>query len=75
MQLSGHSHGGQVVLPLVGPPVLPLMARKYPAGLYQVGSMLQYTNRGLGTTSPHVRLNCRPEITLFTLQSGTDGEV
>jgi predicted MPP superfamily phosphohydrolase len=70
LQISGHSHGGQVVLPWIGPPIIPYMARKYPIGLYQVGNMFQYTNRGLGMTSPYVRFNCRPEITVFTLQPG-----
>lgn len=69
LQLSGHSHGGQVVLPLLGPPMLPEWGRKYPAGLYRVGNMYQYTNRGLGMTMPYMRLNCRPEITIFQLQS------
>lgn len=67
LQLSGHSHGGQIVIPFIGPPVLPLWARKYPAGLYRIGEMLLYTNRGVGMTSPFVRFNCRPEITVFTL--------
>jgi predicted MPP superfamily phosphohydrolase len=70
LQISGHSHGGQVVPPGLGPLVLPYMGRKYPAGLYQVGKMLQYTNRGLGMTAPYLRLNCRPEITLFTFKTG-----
>jgi len=69
LQISGHSHGGQVNLPLVGPPVLPRFGQKYPSGLYQVGQMYQYTNRGIGMTPPYVRLNCRPEITVFTLES------
>ena len=69
LQLSGHSHGGQVVLPLIGPPLLPHMGEKYPSGLYQVESMLQYTSRGLGMVDPFVRFNCRPEVTLFTLSS------
>lgn len=70
LQISGHSHGGQVNLPFVGSPILPKLGRIYPSGLYQLEQhMLQYTSRGLGTTSPHVRLNCRPEITLFRLQS------
>jgi hypothetical protein len=68
LQLSGHTHGGQVVLPLVGPPVLPQLGHKFPSGLYRVNGMYQYTNRGLGTASPHVRFNCRPELTIFTLQ-------
>lgn len=69
LQISGHSHGGQCVVPLVGPPILPWLGEKYPLGLYQVGSMLQYTNRGLGTVRPRVRFNCRPEITVLTLET------
>lgn len=70
LQISGHSHGGQIRLPLVGAPFLPRHARKYPLGLYRTGQMFHYTNRGLGMLSPHVRLNCRPEITVFTLEAG-----
>ena len=66
LQLSGHSHGGQIVLPLFGPPVLPRLAQKYPLGLYKIEEMWQYTNRGVGMVLP-LRLNCRPEITIFTL--------
>jgi hypothetical protein len=69
LQISGHSHGGQVVVPFVGPPRLPPFASKYPSGLYRVGDMFQYTNRGVGMVRPYVRFNCRPEITLFTLQA------
>jgi uncharacterized protein len=70
LQISGHSHGGQVVIPLIGPPVLPRNGKKYISGLYKVGQMYQYTNRGLGTSGLQIRFNCRPEITLFTLQPG-----
>lgn len=68
LQLSGHSHGGQVVVPFVGPIVLPRWARKYPTGLYNLGGMWLYTNRGVGMSEPFVRFNCRPEITVFTLR-------
>ena len=71
LQLSGHTHGGQVVLPWIGAPLLPHLGKKYPAGLYQVGDMWQYTNRGVGMARLKVRLNCRPEITVFTLEPGT----
>lgn len=71
LQISGHSHGGQVIVPLRGPLVLPRHAQKYPVGLYRVGEMLQYTNRGVGMISPPVRFNCRPEITVFELKSET----
>jgi len=69
LQISGHSHGGQVIVPFIGPLELPLYAKKYPLGRYQVGQMTQYTNRGIGMLQPHVRLNCRPEITVYTLES------
>ena len=69
LQLSGHSHGGQIVVPLLGPPVLPWLAQKYPSGLYELDGMYQYTNRGVGMIYPAVRVNCRPEITLFDLEA------
>jgi len=69
LQLSGHSHGGQVNLPWLGRPILPWLGRKYPAGLQSVpGSTLQvYTNRGIGVIAPPLRFNCRLEVTLLTL--------
>ena len=67
LQVSGHSHGGQVVVPYYGPPILPLLGKKYHSGLYKVREMFQYTNRGLGTGALPVRFNCPPEITLFIL--------
>jgi predicted MPP superfamily phosphohydrolase len=69
LQLSGHTHGGQIVLPWVGPPILPYLGRKYGSGLYKVGEMFQYTNRGVGMARLPVRINCPPEITLFVLES------
>jgi predicted MPP superfamily phosphohydrolase len=69
LQISGHSHGGQIVLPYWGAPVLPYMGEKYASGRYQVGKMVQYTNRGIGTSRLQLRINCRPEITTFILQS------
>lgn len=69
LQLSGHTHGGQVALPIFGPPILPYLGRKYPGGLYKVGNMLQYTNRGVGMTRLTIRINCPPEITIFVLES------
>jgi uncharacterized protein len=69
LQLSGHSHGGQIWLPGIGAPWLPLFARKYPRGLYRVGPLTLYTNIGLGTIRLPIRLNCPPEVTLFTLRS------
>jgi uncharacterized protein len=70
LQLSGHSHGGQVWLPGIGAPWLPRYGRKYPRGRYTVGALPLYTNVGLGTIRLPVRFNCTPEITLFTLRAG-----
>jgi predicted MPP superfamily phosphohydrolase len=69
LQLSGHSHGGQVRLPGIGALVLPKLAKKYPVGLNQVGSLQVYTNRGLGVINPPVRFYCPPEVTFVTLFS------
>ena len=67
LQLSGHTHGGQVRVPLVGAIRLPTWGKKYQAGLYTQGDRRLYVNRGIGTVNQHVRLNCRPEITLLKL--------
>ncbi len=69
LQLSGHSHGGQVRLPWWGPIVLPELAHKYPQGLNRVGKLQVYTNKGLGVITPPVRFNCPPEITFVTLNA------
>ncbi len=69
LQLSGHSHGGQVRLPGIGALILPTLARKYPIGLNRVGSLQVYTNRGLGVINPPVRFYCPPEVTFVTLFS------
>lgn len=66
LQISGHSHGGQINLPFIRRLMLPWMAEKYPAGLYRVGTMWQYTNRGIGMTHLPFRINCPPEITVYT---------
>ncbi|MCB9136601.1 MAG: metallophosphoesterase [Anaerolineales bacterium] len=68
LQLSGHSHGGQVVFPLLGMLYLPRLGRKYPRGMYDLNGMKLYTNRGLGTSHLRVRYNCPPEIAVLTLQ-------
>lgn len=67
--LSGHTHGGQVRMPFVGPLYLPSWGRKYVEGLFKVGSMQLYVNRGIGSVGVPFRFDCRPEITIFTLRS------
>jgi predicted MPP superfamily phosphohydrolase len=67
--LSGHTHGGQVSVPFLGPPVLPTVNKRYTSGEFDVGGGRRlYINRALGYLR-RVRFNVRPEITLFTLRS------
>jgi predicted MPP superfamily phosphohydrolase len=68
LQFSGHTHGGQVILPFIGPPLLPVGGRRYPSGLYRVGGMPLYVTRGVGLLPPMLRINCPPEVTIVTLR-------
>ncbi len=67
--LCGHTHGGQVRLPLLPPLYLPRFSGRFVAGLYRVGQYDTplYVNRGIGTSVLPVRLACRPEITVVEL--------
>jgi uncharacterized protein len=69
LQLSGHSHGGQIRLPFLPPLYLPELAKKYIWGTYHIGPLTLHTSAGLGTIGVPMRLNCPPEITLLTLRS------
>lgn len=67
LQLSGHTHGGQVRIPGYGAISLPSWGRRYRMGEYAAGLRRLYVHRGLGTVDDHVRFNCRPEIASLTL--------
>ena len=70
LQISGHSHGGQFIIPRTNiAPFRGPKSTKYPVGKYKVKNMIQYTSRGLGTNTFWMRINCKPEITLFHLKS------
>jgi predicted MPP superfamily phosphohydrolase len=70
LALCGHTHGGQVRLPFVGPPVVPsCFGAKYAAGLVQGPGTLVYVTRGVGLIAPRVRFNCRPEVSLLRLHA------
>ncbi len=71
--LAGHTHGGQVKPPFLPPPVLPVKNKRYTAGAFHVGpGRTMYINRGLGFLI-QVRLDVRPELTLFTLTRAANG--
>jgi uncharacterized protein len=67
--LSGHTHGGQLVVARVGNDVIALarMVSRYVEGLYKKGNSMMYVSRGIGTVGIPMRINCPPEITKFTL--------
>lgn len=69
VQLSGHSHGGQVRLPFIGHLYTPALAEKYVNGKYEFkeGSFKLYVNKGIGTTRLPYRFLCTPELHLYTL--------
>ena len=69
LQLAGHTHGGQICLPGGQPLMLPTLGKKYARGLFQVGGISLYVNRGLGTIGPKARFACSPEITEITLSN------
>lgn len=70
LQLSGHSHGGQMRVPVLEPLVLRLTGHhKYPRGLNRVGELQMYTNRGLGVVGLPLRYKCPPEVTHLTLHA------
>ena len=71
LMLSGHTHGGQIRLPILGATILPPLGQKYVQGHFQFGALQLYVNRGLGTVGLPARWNCPPEISLFTLQHAT----
>lgn len=73
LQISGHTHGGQVRLPFVGPLFTPGLGQKYVAGLYQAPACQVYTTRGVGVSHLPIRLFCPPEVALITLCRGEVG--
>ncbi len=68
LMLSGHTHGGQVVLPIVGERFVPVRDKRFIAGLKQWNGRQVYITRGVGNIDG-VRVNCRPEVTLLDLAS------
>lgn len=70
VQLSGHSHGGQVRIPFIGDLYTPAFAEKYVQGEYKLDHFIVYVSRGLGTTRLPYRFLCKPEYNIYTLKNG-----
>ena len=67
LQLSGHSHAGQIRVPGLPPLYCPSFGRKYPEGLQQAQNHLVYTSRGIGMMGPQMRFCCPPEVTVLSI--------
>ncbi len=68
--LAGHSHGGQVRLPLFGALIVPFNVGRYELGMFQTEAGRLYVNAGIGTFYLNVRFLCRPEIAVFERVTG-----
>jgi len=68
--LCGHTHGGQVRLPLIGPPIIPsAFGQKYAYGLAQAPTVRVFVTSGVGAIFPPIRFDCPPEIAHLTLRA------
>lgn len=65
--LAGHTHGGQICLPLIGAPSYNIQDLRLAAGLYREGNYNIYTSRGIGVVDIPVRINCPPEVSILSL--------
>ena len=68
--LAGHTHGSQIVLPLLGAPWLPPGSGKYVRGWYDEGGTPLYISRGIGTSILPIRFLCRPELAIIEVVQG-----
>lgn len=68
LALCGHTHGGQICLPFIGPVIYNVVDHRYAEGKVACGpASLVYTSRGIGVVEIPKRINCRPEVTVVTL--------
>lgn len=65
--LCGHTHGGQIVLPGLGPIAAQVVDTRFVSGICHVEDKQVYTSRGLGVVGLPFRANCPPEVSVFTL--------
>ncbi|MFY9609663.1 MAG: metallophosphoesterase [Blastocatellia bacterium] len=67
LALAGHSHGGQIRLPVIGPVWLPPETGRYVEGWFEKDNSRMYVSRGIGTAVLAARFLCNPEIAIITL--------
>lgn len=66
--LSGHTHGGQIKLPLIGALHYNIKDQRFAEGLFSHPRAVTYTSRGIGVVGLPIRINCPPEVNVFTLK-------
>jgi len=71
LQVSGHTHGGQICAPVYGPMLLPRYGKNYPFGHYQKHNRSLYVTRGMGTLDIPARFLCTPEVAILTLRNSS----
>lgn len=69
LMLAAHSHCGQVTIPFVGRPIVPLHNKRYACHLVEENGNVLYVTGGIGTSIVPVRFLNPPEIVLVTLRS------
>jgi predicted MPP superfamily phosphohydrolase len=69
--LSGHTHGGQVIIPFYGAPIVPVKNKRYTSGLIQTPKTQLFISRGIGWSILPIRFNCYPEIAVLELLNPT----
>jgi hypothetical protein len=70
LAVCGHTHGGQIVLPLLGPVAAQVIDQRFVSGMCAIDGKQVYTSRGLGVVGLPFRVNCPPEVSVFTLKGG-----
>ena len=68
LALAGHTHGGQVRLPLIGAVIVPPESRPFADGWYQAGRVQMFVSRGIGTSILPIRFLCRPELAIISVR-------
>lgn len=69
LMISGHTHGGQVDIPFVGPPILPVQNKRYSSGFIRSKKTNLFISKGIGWSIIPVRFNCYPEIAVLELKA------
>ncbi len=71
LYLCGHTHGGQIRMPIIGPLLTSSqLGKRFAMGRYEVGGMTLYTSRGIGMEghgAPRARFLCPPEVILWEI--------